>query len=115
MLTGRRPFASKNTHEMLRLIIAAAPTPPRSHREEIPLDLERVILVAMRKDKTERFPTTRALSTALREIAHSGATISAIPTHTSQPLPSELATKAQRVPVVDPMRTIEDPRKPDED
>ena len=115
ILTGRRPFASKNTYELLRLIIAAFPTPPRTHRPEIPPDLERVVLVAMRKDKNERFPTARALSQALREIAKSGSTIASIPTQTSAPHASELATKAQRAPNLDAMRTIEDPRKPDED
>ena len=118
MLTGIRPFIARSTHELLRFIIAAAPTPPRKHREEIPPDLERVILVAMRKDKNERFPTARDLSTALREIARSGsfASVTSLPVQASPALPSELATKAQRAsPVVDPMRTIEDPRKPDEE
>jgi len=73
----------------------------------------------MRKSKNDRFATARDLSKALREIAKSGAvspvTGKSIPVQGSPPLASELATKASRVPVVDPMRTIEDPRKPDDD
>ena len=120
MLTGQRPFASKNTYELLSLVIRSTPTPPRAHREDIPLDLERVILVAMRKDRKDRFATARDLSKALREIARSGvvsaSTGTSLPMPTGPALPSELATRAQRVvPVVDPMRTIEDPRKPDDE
>jgi len=119
MLTGRRPFSSNSSQETLQLVLKTVPSPPRTHREEIPVDLERVILVAMRKSKNDRFATARDLSKALREIAKSGAvspvTGKSIPVQGGPPLASELATKASRVPVVDPMRTIEDPRKPDDD
>lgn len=116
MLTGRRPFAADSTDEILRLVLKSVPAPPRVHREEIPPDLERVVVVAMRKNRNDRFASARDLSTALRDIARSGSTISAIPAQTGQPLASELATKAQRAAVLeDAMRTIEDPRKPDDD
>jgi serine/threonine-protein kinase len=114
MLTGTRPFIADDTHSLLPLVLRGSPTPPRTHRPEIPADLEQVVLVAMRKNPRDRFDNARELSSALRQIARSGSTSIAIPVQASPALPSEMATKASRVPL-DVMRTIEDPRKPDEE
>ena len=103
MLTGVRPFVAKNTHTLLDLILKSAPAPPRAHREEIPTELERVILVAMRKERTDRYASAGELSKALREIAR-GVAVSAVPSQVR--LPSTH---------LDAMRTIEDPRKRDDE
>lgn len=55
LLTGHAPFQAPNLANLCQQILNATPPTPRSLRPEIPPQLERVVLLAMRKDKSERY------------------------------------------------------------
>lgn len=65
MLTGRRPMAGDDIHEILTNIFFTPVTPPRSLRGDIPEPLEAVILKAMSRDPGDRYPSARAMAEAL--------------------------------------------------
>jgi hypothetical protein len=69
LLTGRPPFDEKDG---LRLLIAHARdpvVPPSLVRDDIPQDLERVVLRCLAKDASDRFPDSEGLERALGECA----------------------------------------------
>ncbi|MBU1426412.1 MAG: protein kinase [Gammaproteobacteria bacterium] len=55
LLTGHAPFHAQNLAALCQLILHNEPPTPRSLRSDIPAELERVVLTAMRKDKQERY------------------------------------------------------------
>ncbi|MFH1438518.1 MAG: serine/threonine-protein kinase [Pseudomonadota bacterium] len=58
MLTGRTPFVGENYNTIIASIISRDPTPPRKLNMEIPRDLEEVILMALHRNRDERFLDT---------------------------------------------------------
>jgi tRNA A-37 threonylcarbamoyl transferase component Bud32 len=67
LLTGRPPFDEKDG---LRLLIAHARdpvVPPSLVRDDIPQDLERVVLRCLAKDAADRFPDSESLERSLGE------------------------------------------------
>jgi serine/threonine-protein kinase len=70
MLTGRPPFESSSSVELLIDHVKATP-PKISEISEvsIPPQLEAVVMRCLEKDRSDRFVTAEALEAALREIA----------------------------------------------
>jgi len=65
MLTGKVPFQAA-APVILHQIIHEEPTPLRSVRANVPLDLETICLKAMAKEPSQRYETTGALAEDLR-------------------------------------------------
>jgi response regulator RpfG family c-di-GMP phosphodiesterase/serine/threonine protein kinase len=66
LLTGQRPFPSDRPPvEELLARQFEAPVPPRSHRPDIPLELEAVVCQMMARDPNDRYPTPLAVISAL--------------------------------------------------
>ncbi|MCA9654561.1 MAG: protein kinase [Myxococcales bacterium] len=68
MLTGTPPFTGKNPIHVITKHLNEAPTPPRMVEPSIPPPVEALVLVAIAKDKEERFASMAAFGAALREI-----------------------------------------------
>ncbi|MGO9918469.1 MAG: serine/threonine-protein kinase, partial [Isosphaeraceae bacterium] len=66
LLTGRRPFAAEDRHELLDLIATTEARPPRQIDDTIPKELERICLKALSKRATDRFTTARDMAEDLR-------------------------------------------------
>jgi response regulator RpfG family c-di-GMP phosphodiesterase/tRNA A-37 threonylcarbamoyl transferase component Bud32 len=68
LLTGQRPFPSDRPPvEELLARQHETPAAPRSHRPDIPLELEAVVCQMMARDPNDRYPTPLAVITALNE------------------------------------------------
>jgi serine/threonine-protein kinase len=65
MCTGRRPFKSDDTIQIIRLVREAAPTPPRKIVPALSESLERVIQKAMAREPDDRYFTASDFLTAL--------------------------------------------------
>jgi serine/threonine-protein kinase len=68
LATGELPFVTDDMMELLRWHMIAPPPPPSTLRPDLSTQLEKVILKALEKEPKDRFPDTRALRVALREI-----------------------------------------------
>lgn len=66
MLTGRPPFASSNTSELLDQVLKLDVTRPRRIVKNVPHELEAICLKCLQKDPTQRYPTAGELSDDLR-------------------------------------------------
>ncbi|HRH45898.1 MAG TPA: protein kinase, partial [Pyrinomonadaceae bacterium] len=55
MLTGRLPFESENDFEVMKMQTEMMPTPPRSLKPDIPVEVEAAIMKAVAKDPNDRF------------------------------------------------------------
>ena len=66
LLTGELPFDSENDYELCRAQIEEPPRPLRSLVPELPVALEAVVLRALAKDPTSRFPDVMELREALQ-------------------------------------------------
>ncbi len=66
-LTGVHPFETEGMtiEALLRAICALDPTPPTELDDAIPADVEAVVLRALGKDASKRWPTARAFADAL--------------------------------------------------
>ncbi|HJT78645.1 MAG TPA: serine/threonine-protein kinase, partial [Gemmataceae bacterium] len=62
LLTLRPPFEGRDRKELLRQIADEEPRPPRSLRPSVPRELETVVLKALGKEPSDRYPTARALA-----------------------------------------------------
>jgi hypothetical protein len=62
LLTLRPLFEGRDRNELLRRIADEEPRPPRSLHLSVPRELETVVLKALRKEPSERYPTARALA-----------------------------------------------------
>jgi len=68
LLTGTEPYRGDPARVIAAIVSEPVP-PPRTRREDIPEELERVIMRALEKDPRKRFPDVRALSVALAPFA----------------------------------------------
>ena len=69
LVTGRPPFQSGQGMETIRQVIQDPILPPSTIRADLPPELERIVLTALEKDKTKRFPTAAEFVKALEGIA----------------------------------------------
>jgi len=67
MLTGKAAFRERTTSQTLAAVIHKDPAPPSEINPDISPDLEQVILKALKKDKRERFQSTKEFVTALED------------------------------------------------
>jgi len=65
LLTGKRPFAAESIEGLIQKIIAEEPAPPSSLRAEVPHEIDAVVLRAMQKKPSRRFPGWGEFSAAL--------------------------------------------------
>jgi predicted Ser/Thr protein kinase len=68
LVTGHPPFQSAQVMETIRQVIQDPVIRPSTTRADIPPELERIILTALEKDKTKRFPTAGDFAKALEGI-----------------------------------------------
>lgn len=65
LLTMRHPFEAFTTSGLLARIAADPPAAPREHREELPPELEAVLLRCLEKKPADRYPDVGELARAL--------------------------------------------------
>jgi serine/threonine protein kinase len=80
LTVGQPPFRVKTITEAIRYHTKEPPPPPRSIRPDLPEPAERVILKAMEKDPTDRFPDAKALAQALADTLPAASVATAAPT-----------------------------------
>lgn len=98
-LTGTVPFRGDDPWSIVRQVIEADPTPPRSRTDGVPRDLELICLRCLAKSPRERYPTAAALADDLDRFL-SGGTVSVRPAR----LPEQVVKWTRRNPVA--ARTI---------
>ncbi|MFF1373042.1 serine/threonine protein kinase [Streptomyces virginiae] len=71
LLTGTRPFAAREMHELLAQHLTTAPPAPTSLRAELPAALDSLVLELLAKDPADRPADAAEVSRRLAEIARS--------------------------------------------
>jgi serine/threonine-protein kinase len=64
-LTGHRPFHGKTPVQIMLDIVNRKPVPPRQLRPHIPVELEAIVLTALKKRPDERYPNAQAFRRTL--------------------------------------------------
>jgi serine/threonine protein kinase/Tfp pilus assembly protein PilF len=95
MLTLKRPFEGKTSHEVLKKIVSIEPRDPRKVNRRVPQDLAMICLKAMEKDPNRRYQRMEELSEDLKRFLQ-GEVILAKPIG----FPSRLWKRVKRNPVV---------------
>ncbi|RME02333.1 MAG: serine/threonine protein kinase [Planctomycetota bacterium] len=88
-LTGRRPFEGKSTMEIICQVLLKSPPLPRQIQPSLPLQLEKIILRAMHKEKNHRYPSAAKLAEELLHFLHH---LSFNPSTTKNPSPTQEKT-----------------------
>jgi serine/threonine-protein kinase len=71
MVAGCLPFEGSNTYEILASVLSDKQTPPLTRvATEAPEELDRIVTKALRKDREERYQTTKDLLIDLRSLKH---------------------------------------------
>ena len=70
LLTGFRPFRADNLSKLLHQIVYATPAPIHTYRDDIPEDLEQIVMMAMQKDPRRRTATGAQMAAALSRVYH---------------------------------------------
>jgi tRNA A-37 threonylcarbamoyl transferase component Bud32 len=65
LLTGQTPFQGEGLGDMFAAVLGSTPAPPRTWRQEIPPELDAVILRCLRQSPDERFTDVAELAAAL--------------------------------------------------
>lgn len=61
ILTGRRLFRGKEHRETVRMLVSHPVPPPSTQNAEVPPEVDRIVLKALARDRSERYQTTGAL------------------------------------------------------
>jgi len=69
MVAGRPPFEGPTNSDVLVAILGREPVPLPRYRPEVPTELEWIIKKALRKDRDERYQTTREFLADLKNLA----------------------------------------------
>jgi serine/threonine-protein kinase len=69
LLTGRYPFESETVPGLVFQVTMQDPTPPRSYRPDVPVEVERVIMRCLAKAPDNRFDDVAELAHALEPFA----------------------------------------------
>jgi serine/threonine protein kinase len=67
MLTARLPFSGANTMSVIYQIVNTEPESPSKHRDGISPELDAIVMKAIAKDPSKRYPTWDAFGQALAE------------------------------------------------
>ena len=70
LLTGHSPYTPKNLAHLYQQILHEQPMPPTQLRNDLPPQLERIVMRAMQKDPADRFATWRDFGNELAELGH---------------------------------------------
>ncbi len=76
MLTGQLPFEGEYEQAIIYSILHDEPEAPSSFREDIPQDLEQIVLNALQKEPRQRFSSMAEMIPALRELQNKSTAIS---------------------------------------
>ena len=68
LLTGFRPFRADNLSKLLHQIVYATPPPIHTYREDIPEELEHVVMTTMQKEPGKRLTTGNAMAAELTRV-----------------------------------------------
>src|SRR6266581_3347606 len=69
MVAGRLPFEGSNTNEILASMLSdREPLPLARYAREVPDELERIVSKALRKNRDERYQTSKDLLIDLRQL-----------------------------------------------
>ncbi|MCH5372990.1 MAG: serine/threonine-protein kinase, partial [Planctomycetes bacterium] len=68
LLTGFRPFRADNLSKLLHQIVYATPPPIHTSRDDLPEELEHVVMTTMQKDPGKRLPTGNAMAAELTRV-----------------------------------------------
>ena len=68
MIAGTSPFAGTNSAEMFAAILKEEPLPLEQHKPGVPLEVERIVSKALRKDRNERYQTIKDLLIDLQNL-----------------------------------------------
>lgn len=71
-LTGVLPFDEDNYNALIMKIVSDEPDPPRTHRADLPVELEALVLRALSKDRGERHQDAQEMFRALLPFVESG-------------------------------------------
>jgi hypothetical protein len=66
LLTLRPPFDGRDRNTLIRQIADDEPAPPRSQEPSIPVELETIVLKALRKEPADRYPTAQEMADDLQ-------------------------------------------------
>jgi beta-lactam-binding protein with PASTA domain/predicted Ser/Thr protein kinase len=72
LLTGGVPFSGETPVEIAMKHLSEAPEPPSATREEVPHDLDLVVLRALAKEPPDRYQSASAMDADLETVAHGG-------------------------------------------
>ncbi len=59
MIAGRAPFEGKTSSDVIAALLAKEPLPLTQFLPEVPVELERIVTKALRKDREERYQTIK--------------------------------------------------------
>ncbi len=99
LLTGTEPYSGDPARVIAAIITDPVP-PPRTKRDDIPPELEAVIMRALAKDPRERFQDVRALSVALAPFAPETELVPLTPSKSDAPVTFLGAANPRDVPTL---------------
>lgn len=70
LLTGHSPYRPKNLAHLYQQILHGQPVSPTQLRNDLPPQLERIVMHAMQKEPAKRFATWRDFGNELAELGH---------------------------------------------
>jgi serine/threonine protein kinase len=70
LLTGQSPYNPKDLAQLYQQILHEAPIPPTHIRNDLPPQLDRIVLRALQKDPAQRFATWRDFGNELAALGH---------------------------------------------
>lgn len=68
MLAGRSPFGASSEAETLAALLEREPKPIGEHVEGVPVEVDRIVSKALRKEREGRYQTAREMLSELREV-----------------------------------------------
>lgn len=67
MLAKRKPFGGETTTDVLAAILTKDPVSPSALNPDVPIELERIVIKSLRKDREERYQTVKDLLIDLKD------------------------------------------------
>ena len=68
MLTGHRSFRADNLSKLLHQIVYATPAPIHTYRNDLPEELEQVVMMTLQKDPSKRMATGNVMAAELTRV-----------------------------------------------